>query len=81
MSLLRIHFTHAYKYFRTPYDAELECPMRSLVYRFMSDKSGATAIEYALIAGGISIVIIGTVTTIGSQLNSAFYDKINSALK
>ncbi|HEY6018930.1 MAG TPA: Flp family type IVb pilin [Candidatus Paceibacterota bacterium] len=55
--------------------------MRNLVHRFLSDKSAATAIEYALIAGGISIVIIGTVTTIGSQLNSAFYDKIDTALK
>jgi len=52
-----------------------------LVLRFLSDESAATAIEYALIAGAISIVIIATVNTIGSQLNSAFYDKINTALK
>jgi pilus assembly protein Flp/PilA len=38
--------------------------------------SGATAIEYALIAGLISIVIVGSVTAIGSQLNS-FFGQIN----
>ena len=52
-----------------------------LVLRLLIDESAATAIEYALIAGAISIVIIASVNTIGSQLNSAFYDKINTALK
>jgi pilus assembly protein Flp/PilA len=39
---------------------------------FLYNQSGATAIEYALIAGGISIVIVGAVTSIGSTLNSIF---------
>ncbi len=40
--------------------------------RFMKDESGATAIEYGLIAAGISVVIIGAVNTIGGKLNNAF---------
>ncbi len=39
---------------------------------FLRDQSGATAIEYALIAAGISIVIIVSVTSIGTTLNSTF---------
>jgi pilus assembly protein Flp/PilA len=35
---------------------------------FLRDQSGATAIEYALIAGGISIVVIGTVALIGEKV-------------
>lgn len=40
--------------------------------RFFADESGATAIEYALIAGGISIVIITAVQGIGTSLNNTF---------
>ena len=40
--------------------------------RFARDESGATAIEYGLIAAGISVVIIATVNAIGSSLNSKF---------
>lgn len=40
--------------------------------RFFADESGATAIEYALIAGGISIVIITAVQGIGTTLNNTF---------
>jgi pilus assembly protein Flp/PilA len=40
--------------------------------RFQEDKSGATAIEYALIAGLISIVIVGSATTIGASLFGIF---------
>ena len=39
---------------------------------FLHDDSGATAIEYGLIAAGISVVIIGTVNTLGSQLKNTF---------
>ena len=39
-----------------------------LVQRFLKDESGATAIEYGLIAAGISVVIITAVTQIGSRL-------------
>jgi pilus assembly protein Flp/PilA len=39
---------------------------------FLNDESGATAIEYGLIAAGISIVIIAAVTGIGTKLNTKF---------
>jgi pilus assembly protein Flp/PilA len=39
---------------------------------FLRDESGATAIEYGLIAAGISVVIITVVNTLGSQLKSTF---------
>jgi len=44
----------------------------SRVFNFFKDESGATAIEYGLIVGGISVVIITTVNTIGSTLNAGF---------
>ena len=44
----------------------------SKVLAFLKDNSGATAIEYGLIAAGISVVIIATVNTIGSTLNTNF---------
>jgi pilus assembly protein Flp/PilA len=43
-----------------------------LLQRFMKDESGATVMEYGLIAAGISVVIIGAVNTIGGKLNNAF---------
>lgn len=46
----------------------------------MSDDSGATAIEYGLIAVGIAIAIISMVKGVGSSLNSAF-SKVNSNLR
>ncbi|MCP5433023.1 MAG: Flp family type IVb pilin [Alphaproteobacteria bacterium] len=46
--------------------------MRNLLSRFLADKSGATAIEYGLIAAGIAVVIIGTVNTLGGSLDSKF---------
>ncbi len=61
--------------------------MRSLITRcflhhyqrsFARDESGATAIEYALIAGGVSIAIVGALTTLGSQIMVVFYDKLNN---
>jgi pilus assembly protein Flp/PilA len=52
---------------------------RSLV-RFWQDQSGATAIEYGLIAAGISIAIIATVGTLGTNLNATF-SSVSSQLK
>ena len=52
----------------------------SKVFAFLKDESGATAIEYGLIAAGISVVIIATVNTIGSQLNTNF-TSISTQLK
>ena len=42
------------------------------ILRFLKDNSGATAIEYGLIAAGISIAIIAVVNTLGTQLNGTF---------
>jgi pilus assembly protein Flp/PilA len=57
-----------------------ECAVRRLLARFAADQSGATSIEYALIAVGISIVIIGAVTSIGTNL-SGKYTTVNSTIK
>ena len=46
--------------------------MRSLLCSFVKDESGATAIEYGLIAAGISVAIIFTVNTLGGQLKNTF---------
>jgi pilus assembly protein Flp/PilA len=54
--------------------------MRQLIARFLEDQSGATAIEYCLIAAGISIVILAAVNGIGSTLNGTF-TTVNSSLK
>jgi pilus assembly protein Flp/PilA len=54
--------------------------MFKLALRFANDESGATAIEYGLIAAGISIAIIAAVNSIGTSLNSTF-SGISSQLK
>jgi pilus assembly protein Flp/PilA len=54
--------------------------MRRLLKSFFRDDSGATAIEYALIAMGISIVIVASVNGIGTGLNSKF-TTISTSLK
>ena len=46
--------------------------MAQIVSRFCKSESGATAIEYALIAGFVSIVIVGAVQVIGTSLNVTF---------
>jgi pilus assembly protein Flp/PilA len=46
--------------------------MTKLVPRFLKDISGATAIEYGLIAAGISVAIIAVVNGLGTQLNAKF---------
>jgi pilus assembly protein Flp/PilA len=43
-----------------------------MVAAFFSDESGATAIEYGLIAAGISVAIIATVNALGTQLQNTF---------
>jgi len=52
----------------------------SKINSFIRDENGATAIEYGLIAAGISVVIIGIVNGIGSKLASTF-SSIQSQLK
>jgi pilus assembly protein Flp/PilA len=54
--------------------------MKNLIARFVKDESGATAIEYGLIAAGISLAIIAIVNTLGGTLNTKF-TAINSSLK
>ena len=54
--------------------------MSKLLARFMNDESGATAIEYGLIAAGIALAIIAVVNGLGTNLNAKFSD-INTSLK
>jgi pilus assembly protein Flp/PilA len=54
--------------------------MKSLLLRFCKEESGATAIEYGLIAAGIAIAIITAVKGVGSQLSTNF-DSISTSLK
>jgi pilus assembly protein Flp/PilA len=46
--------------------------MKNLAARFIKDQSGATAIEYGLIAGLIAVVIIGAITQLGTNLSAKF---------
>ena len=46
--------------------------MSNLIARFVKDESGATAIEYGLIAAGISVAIIAVVQGLGEKLTSTF---------
>jgi pilus assembly protein Flp/PilA len=54
--------------------------MKNLIARFVKDESGATAIEYGLIAAGISLAIITVVNGLGTNLNNKF-TSINNSLK
>jgi pilus assembly protein Flp/PilA len=58
----------------------MELPMKNLFVRFMKDDSGATAIEYGLIAAGISVAIIAVVNGLGTSLNTKF-SSISTQLK
>ena len=57
---------------KTPALLSQEIQRMSLVSRFLRDEAGATAIEYGLIAAGISVAIIATVAGLGSKLNTTF---------
>jgi pilus assembly protein Flp/PilA len=46
--------------------------MKNLISRFVKDESGATAIEYGLIAAGIALAIIATVQGVGTKLSGTF---------
>ena len=54
--------------------------MKKLISRFVKDESGATAIEYGLIAAGISLAIIAIVNGLGSNIKDKF-TSINTSLK
>jgi len=51
--------------------------MKTLFSRFASDESGATAIEYGLIAALIAVAAIGAMTSIGNSLNNTFNNVSN----
>jgi pilus assembly protein Flp/PilA len=57
-----------------------EAELRRCFLEFLSDQSGATAIEYGLIAAGIALAIIAVVNGLGSTLNTNF-TTINTSLK
>jgi pilus assembly protein Flp/PilA len=54
--------------------------MKNLAIRFANDESGATAIEYGLIAAGIAVAIATIVKTVGTDLNTMF-GKVSTGLK
>lgn len=54
--------------------------MSRILSKFWNDESGATAIEYGLIAAGISLAIIAIVNGLGTNLNTKF-TAINTSLK
>jgi pilus assembly protein Flp/PilA len=58
----------------------MELDMTNLVKRFAKDESGATAIEYGLIAAGISVAIIAVVQGLGTALNTKL-GAVQTALK
>jgi pilus assembly protein Flp/PilA len=59
----------------------LSSPIIASVVRFMRDESGATAIEYALVASGIAVAIASTVVTLGSAVKNNLYGNVAQALK
>ena len=54
--------------------------MKNMLKEFIADESGATAIEYGLIAAGIALAIIAAVQGVGTKL-SATFGKISTSLK
>ena len=54
--------------------------MKKLIARFVKDEFGATAIEYGLIAAGISLAIIAVVNGLGTNLSTKF-SSVNTSLK
>ncbi len=52
--------------------------MKNIVSRFLKDQSGATAIEYGLIAAGIAVVIITAVNSVGTALTGTFTSVANA---
>ena len=48
--------------------------------RFCADESGATAIEYAMIASGVGVTVAGAVFSLGSHIKTGLYEKIASIL-
>ena len=59
---------------------EVLVSLRRIARRFRADESGATAIEYALIAAGIGATIAATVYNMGTTLKTVWWDKIGNIL-
>ena len=53
--------------------------MSNFMTRFLKDESGATAIEYGLIAALIAVVLVGALTAVGDSLTGAF-EKVSTAV-
>jgi pilus assembly protein Flp/PilA len=72
---------HRYPYaVLAKFTAIKEAKLKRMIMEFLSDTSGATAIEYGLIAAGISIAIIVAVNGLGTNLNTMF-TSVNNSLK
>ncbi len=54
--------------------------MQQVLQRFLRDSSGATAIEYGLIACGIAAAIVAAVQTLGTSINTTLYGSVNTAM-
>jgi pilus assembly protein Flp/PilA len=53
---------------------------RTCLARFLSDQSGTTAIEYALIAAGVGATVAGTIYGVGSEVKATFYDRLANVI-
>ncbi|MPZ34769.1 MAG: Flp family type IVb pilin [Rhodospirillales bacterium] len=51
--------------------------MTATLFRFVTDDSGATALEYGLIAGLIAAIMVTSITTVGGKLNNSFINVSN----
>jgi pilus assembly protein Flp/PilA len=58
----------------------MELSMKNVLVRFVKNEAGATAIEYGLIAAGISVAIIAVVNGLGTKLNTSF-SSVSTQLK
>ncbi len=56
--------------------ATVGCSAFHLLGRFVADTSGATAIEYAMIAAGVGVAISSAVWSLGTSVKTVFYDKL-----
>jgi pilus assembly protein Flp/PilA len=72
ISFMHRQFSGGYAYGGRHWYCEGGDSMRDLVLRFANDQSGATAIEYGLIAAGIAVAIIAVVNGLGVNLNATF---------
>ena len=50
--------------------------LKATIQRFCADESGATAIEYAMIAAGVGATVAGTVWALGGKVKETLYDKL-----